>query len=191
MDKPKRKRIIREREENLSTKIQLNIVDDKAFVSNSASEKAKKIHVFDETLNIEIWIDKHYQDRVYHGSNDGTKRDGIEYKSIEPLLIRSFKHLLYYSLKHKNFVFINHPPNNLNNIRLVLKELIINELFLNAVVEYHFVDLNTIEVTIVTAMLIENFKMSEGQFGLEFAGNYSTLIQYRNKIIGIVDTFAL
>lgn len=191
MDKPKRKRIIREREENLSTKIQLNIVDDKAFVSNSASEKAKKIHVFDETLNIEIWIDKHYQDRVYHGSNDGTKRDGIEYKSIEPLLIKSFKHLLYYSLKHKNFVFINHPPNNLNNIRLVLKELIINELFLNAVVEYHFVDLNTIEVTIVTAMLIENFKMSEGQFGLEFAGNYSTLIQYRNKIIGIVDTFAL
>lgn len=189
MDKPKRKRIARE--ENQTFKVQIGIIDDKAYIPNSASVKAKKIHVFDETLNIEIWIDKHYQDRVYHGSDDGSKREGIEYKSIEPLLIKSFKHLLYYSLKHKNFVFINHPPNRVGNIRIVLKELIDNDLFLNAAVEYHFVDLKTIEVTIVTAMLIEDFKMSEGQFGIEFAGNCSTLIQCKLKKIGIVDTFEI
>ena len=66
-----------------------------------------------------------------------------------------------------------------------------NDLFLNAAVEFHFVDLKTIEVTIVTAMLIEDFKMSEGQFGIEFEGNCSTLIQYKLKKIGIVDTFEI
>lgn len=189
MDKPKRKRIVRE--ENAISNIQIGIVDDEAYTPNSASVKAKKIHVFDETLNIEIWIDKHYHDRLYHGSDDGSKRDGIAYKSIEPLLIKSFKHLLYYSLKHKNFVFINHPPNRVGNIRIILKELVDNDLFLNAAVEFHFVDLKTIEVTIVTAMLIEDFKMSEGQFGIEFEGNCSTLIQYKLKKIGIVDTFEI
>lgn len=189
MDKPKRKRIVRGDIETET--IKTPIFDDKAYVANSATENAKKIHVFDETLNIEIWIDKHYQNRVYHGSDDGTKREGIEYKNIEPLLIKSFKHLLYYSLKHKNFVFINHPPNRVRNIRIVLKELVENNLFLNVTVEYHFVDLKTIEVTIVTAMLIEDFYMNDGQFGIEFAGNSSTLIQCKMKKIDIVDTFEL
>jgi hypothetical protein len=189
MDRPKRKRIVRNEKGTVINKTP--IFDDKAYIANSATENAKKIHVFDETLNIEIWIDKHYQNRVYHGSDDGTKREGIEYKNIEPLLIKSFKHLLYYSLKHKNFVFINHPPNKVGNIRLVLKELVENDLFLNATVEYHFVDLKTIEVTIVTAMLVEDFYMSEGQFGIEFAGNCSTLIQCKMKKIGIVDTFEI
>ncbi len=189
MDKPKRKRIVRGA--NATGALTTPLFDDKAYIANSATEKAKKVHVFDETLNIEIWIDKHYQDRVYHGSDDGTKRDGIEYKNIEPLLIKSFKHLLYYSLKHKNFVFINHPPNKERNIRIVLKELVDASLFLNATVEFHFVDLKTIEVTIVTAMLIEDFYMSEGQFGIEFVDNCSTLIQCRTKKIGIVDTFEI
>lgn len=189
MDKPKRKRIVNNG--NTIATNDTNIFDDKAYIANSATENAKKIHIFDEILNIEIWIDKHYQNRVYHGSDDGTKREGIEYKNIEPLLIKSFKHLLYYSLKHKNFVFINHPPNKVGNIRIVLKELVDNNLFLNATVEYHFVDLKTIEVTIVTAMLIEDFFMSEGQFGIEFAGNCSTLIQCKLKKIGIVDTFEI
>jgi len=189
MDKPKRKRIIKQ-DSNNNIKMETPF-DDKAYIPNSATEKAKKIHVFDETLNIEIWVDKHYQNRVYHGSDDGTKRDGIEYENIEPLLIKSFKHLLYYSLKHKNFVFINHPPNRVGNIRIVLKELVEDNLFINAAVEYHFVDLKIIEVTIVTAMLIEDFKMSEGQFGIEFAGNCSTLIQCKMKKNGIVDTFEL
>jgi hypothetical protein len=189
MDKPKRKRIIKQ-DSNNNIKMETPF-DDKAYIPNSATEKAKKIHVFDETLNIEIWVDKHYQNRVYHGSDDGTKRDGIEYENIEPLLIKSFKHLLYYSLKHKNFVFINHPPNRVGNIRIVLKELVEDNLFLNATVEYHFVNLKTIEVTIVTAMLVEDFYMSEGQFGIEFAGNCSTLTQCQKKKIGIVDTFEI
>jgi hypothetical protein len=181
MARVKRKRI-------KNTKVVAPIVDDKIYSSNGASSNAKKIIIFNENLKIEIWIDKHYQNRVYHGSDDGTVRDGIEYTNIEPVLIKSFKHLLYYSLKFKPFVFINHPPNKIHNIRIVLKELKNGE-FINIVVEYHFIDLNTIEVTIVTALTGNNFNMSNGQFGIEFDNHYSKLIQYNKRILNELDNY--
>jgi hypothetical protein len=189
MEQPKRKRI--GTVGCLPSTVQIGTVDKNTYGANSASTRARKTHVFDETLNIEIWIDEHYQNRVDKGSDDGSKRDGIEYQKIEPLLIKSFKHLLYYSLKHKNFIFINHPPNRVRNIRLVLKELIDKEVFLSVVVEYHYVDFKTIEVTIVTAMLVEDFMLSDGQYGIEFAGNHSTLIQCQSRKVDMVDTFEI
>jgi hypothetical protein len=181
MAKEKRKRISR-------VKVVTAIVDDKIFTTNAASSKAKKTIIFNEDLKVEIWIDKHYQNRVYHGSDDGTVRDGIEYANIEPVLIKSFKHLLYYSLKFKPFVFINHPPNKIHNIRVILKDLRDGE-FINVVVEYHFIDLNTIEVTIVTALSGNDFNMSNGQFGIEFEGNYSKLIQFTRGTLNELDTY--
>lgn len=179
MSKQKRKRIILPIVESI-------IIDEKAFIQNSCSSNAKKIYVFDESLKIEIWVDKHYESRVYHGSDDGTEREGIGYDKIEPLIIKSFKHLLYYSLKHKNFVFINHPPNKVHNIRLVLKELLNVSEYLNVVVEYHFVDLKTIELTIVTALKKENYIMSVGQFGIKFDNGYSELIQQPAGAVEII-----
>ncbi|MDO7138282.1 hypothetical protein [Algibacter lectus] len=187
MSTSKRKRISRIKETSPTT-VHL-VVDKEVFTKNASSDKAKKVLVFNENLNVEIWIDKHYQNRVYHGSDDGSERDGIEYVNIEPVLIKSFKHLLYYSLKHKNFVFVNHPPSRVRNNRLVLKELIEDEVFLNIVVEYHFIDLNTIEITLVTAMKSDNFNMSNGQFGIEFEDNYSKLIQFSKGKLSEIDTY--
>lgn len=187
MSKPKRKRISRLKEPSKEDKDL--VIEKEMFVANASSENAKKILVFNENLNIEIWIDKHYQNRVYHGSDDGVERKGIEYANIEPVLIKSFKHILYYSLKHKNFVFINHPPKQVRSIRLVLKELIEDEIFLNIVVEYHFVDLNTIEVTLITAMQSDDFNISNGQFGIEFEDNYSKLLQFSGGRLNEVDTY--
>jgi hypothetical protein len=48
MDKPKRKRIIKQDDKNNIT--METPFDDKAYIPNSATENAKKIHVFDETL---------------------------------------------------------------------------------------------------------------------------------------------
>lgn len=187
MSKPKRKRIYRETG-SLKNGSEV-IVDDAVFTKNASSNNAKKVLVFNEDLNIEIWIDKHYQNRVYHGSDDGSLRDGIEYVNIEPVLIKSFKHLLYYSLKHKNFVFINHPPNKARNLRLVLKELVNDDIFLNIVVEYHFIDLKTTEVTIVTALLGNDFNFSNGQFGIEFDDNHSKLTQFNKGVTNDIDTY--
>jgi len=61
--------------------------------------------------------------------------------------------------------------------------LVSPDLFLNAVVEYHFVDLKTIEVTIVTALLKDKFIFSEGQF------DSSTLLQFKNRKFEQHDTF--
>lgn len=187
MAKPKRKRIIREIV--TTSAITETVIVEEGFTKNASSDNAKKTLVFNEQLNIEIWIDKHYQNRVYHGSDDGTERDGIEYSKIEPVLIKSFKHILYYSLKHKNFVFLNHPPNKVRNIRLILKELIEDEIFLNIVVEYHFINLNTIEVTLVTALKSDDFNFSVGQFGIEFEDDYSKLLQFNNGRINEIDSY--
>ena len=187
MSKQKRKRISNLTES--SSKVEDLVIDESVFTQNASSDNAKKVLVFNENLNIEIWIDKHYQNRVYHGSDDGTEREGIEYANIEPVLIKSFKHILYYSLKHKSFVFINHPPNRVRNIRLVLKELVVDDVFLNIVVEYHFVNLNTIEVTLVTALTGNDFNFSVGQFGREFEDSSSKLIQFSSGRLNDIDTY--
>lgn len=187
MSKPKRKRI--KKVNYTSSHIEPSVVDPLAFTENASSSNAKKVLVFNEKLNIEIWIDKHYQDRVYSGSDDGSIREGIEYERIEPVLIKSFKHVLYYSLKHKNFVFINHPPKKVRNLRLVLKELTEEDSFLNIVVEYHFIDLNTIELTIVTALTNNNFNFSVGQYGIEFEDNHSKLVQFNSGRLSDIDTY--
>lgn len=182
MSKEKRKRIHR-------NVVLPQIIDEQAYTINASSSNAKKTIVFIENLNIEVWIDKHYQNRVYHGSDDGSVRDDIDYDNIEPLLIKSFKHLLYYSLKHKSFVFVNHPPKFVHNLRIVLKELINDDKFCNIVVEYHFINLNTIEVTLVTAFYGNDFKMSNGQYGIEFDGYYSKLIHFSNYKIIEIDNY--
>jgi len=187
MSKPKRKRIPRAKESSQECKD--IFIDKEIFLANASSANAKKTLVFNENLNIEIWIDKHYQNRVYHGSDDGIERKGIQYVNIEPVLIKSFKHILYYALKHKNFVFINHPPNKVRNIRLVLKELIDDEIFLNIVVEYHFINLSTIEVTLITALQSDDFNMSNGQFGIEFEDNHSKLVMFSAGRLNEIDTY--
>ncbi|MCF1420312.1 hypothetical protein [Mangrovimonas futianensis] len=180
----KRKRIIREVVADSKP-----VIDEKAFVQNASSSNAKKVHDFNESLNMEIWIDKHYQDRHMFGSDDGEKREGIEYENIETIILKSIKHLIYYSLKHKKFAFLNHPNQGGRNIRIILREETEDGSFLNIVAEFHFIDLSTVEITIVTAMVIDDFKFSEGQFGIEFEGVYSDLIQYSKNSMIKVDSY--
>ncbi len=165
------------------------IKDESIYTVNAASTNARKTHIHSEKIDVEIWIDKHYYNRSYFGSDDGTKREGIEYESIEPLIIKSFKHLFYYSLKHSKFIFINHPPPKARNIRIVLKDLIDVDEFLNVVLEFHFIDLHTIEVTIITALICEDFNLSDRQYGIEFDVNHSTLVEIITNKIEVIDDY--
>ena len=182
--KEKRKRI---------TKVSVDkgvIVEDKdVYSENAASHNAKKINIHSEQIDVEIWIDKHYYNRTLFGSDDGSKREGIDYKSIEPLIVKSFKHLFYYSLKHSKFLFINHPPQKSRNIRVLLKDYLDVDEFLNVVLEFHFIDLHTIEVTIITALICDHFNLSDRQYGIEFEGNHSTLVQLITNSIEVIDDY--
>jgi hypothetical protein len=164
------------------------IIDTEAYVENSSSKNAKLLKVLTEKIETEFWIDKHYSDRDQFGDDNGA-REGIEIEFVEELVTKSFKHLKYYSLKHKKFSFINHPPQKFHNLRIVLKQIFENELTLNVIVEYHFVELNKYEVTVITAMRKEDFHFSEGQYCMEFVENESFLKFKQQGKVSIVDNY--
>ena len=99
-------------------------------------------------------------------------------------LLKAFL-LAYFS----KFLFINHPPQKRRNIRVLLKDYLDVDEFLNVVLEFHFIDLHTIEVTIITALICDDFNLSDRQYGIEFEGNHSTLIQLITNSIEVIDDY--
>lgn len=164
------------------------ITDVEAWLENCSSKKVRHHTTFVENLQIEFWYDKHYWDRLHLGDANGD-RVGIEFKYVEPLVVKSFKHLIYYSLKHRDLLFVNHPPPRTRNIRVVLREKFSDKTTLNIVVEYHFISLNKFEVTIVTAMSIEEFQLGDNQYAIEFDNKESILYRLINRQVVRVDDY--
>ncbi|MEP7092949.1 MAG: hypothetical protein ABI793_02745 [Flavobacterium sp.] len=165
------------------------IVDTEAYTQNSASKNARLIKTLSEKINTEFWIDKHYSNREQFGDENGA-REGIEIEFVEELVTKSFKHLKYYSLKHKKFSFVNHPPPKFNNLRVTLKQVFKDELTLNIIAEYHFISLNNYEVTVVTAMRKDDFYFSEGQYCIEFTENESVLFFKQENKVNKLDEYS-
>ena len=159
--------------------------DKDAFTENCSTENARKQIEFTENLKTELWIDKHYWNYI-----TSKEREGIELEFTEPLITKSLKHLLYYSLKLKEFNFVNHPPKQMRNIRVVLRQLFKTKLPLNVTVECHFINLNIFEVTIITAMSVENFKLSDGQYLIEFNDLSSTLYSFKTRQLKEIDSYS-
>lgn len=109
------------------------------------------------------------------GDQNG-KREGIDEDSIKNLVIKSIPHLFYYSFKVKNFSFINFAQGS-RNVRTVLQEHKENST-LNVVVEFHHLEKNKYQVTVITAMQIDNFTISLGQYVLEIDGDVSILKKF-------------
>ena len=178
----------REKRKRISDNNNVTITDNEVWLENCTSKKVRLHFVFEENLQIEFWYDKHYWDRLHQGDNNGN-RVGIEFENIEPLVVKSFKHLIYYSLKHKDFIFVNHPPQKTRNIRVVLRENFEDKDKLNIAVEYHFINLNKFEVTIVTAMSNDEFQLSDNQYAIEFDNQESSFYRLVNKKIIKVDDY--
>jgi hypothetical protein len=143
--------------------------DELAFSKNKCSDNARKIATQIEKIEIDIWLDKHYLGRLQHGDENG-ERVGIDIESIKNLVIVSIKHLFYYSVKLKNFIFVNHEDENRFG-RIVLQKKDAEGQLLNVVVEYHYISLNQYEVTVKTAMREDNFRLSEGQYLIEIVND--------------------
>ncbi|PXY39396.1 hypothetical protein DMB65_18095 [Flavobacterium cheongpyeongense] len=185
-EKPKRKRIST-KQSNEAT-----IVNDvEGYQENCCSPNAKKIGIHSENIIVNFWIDKHYSNRDQYGEDDGAKREDIGIEYVEKLVQKALPHLIYYSLKHKSFQFVNHPPPKSRGLRVVLKEEFDTDITLNIIAEYHFFDTNTYEVTVITAMRKEDFKISVGQFELIFNSSFSTLNQKNGNNIQYIDTFEI
>ena len=140
------------------------IEDGLAFIKNKSSDYARRIFGEVENTHIELWFDKHYHDRHQHGDEDG-KREGIDPKTVENLVKRSLKHLLFYSSAVAGFKFMNFssppPP-----VRVVLQEES-NGSKLNVVIEAHCLAINNCEITVKTAMCTDDFRIAMSSIALK------------------------
>lgn len=177
-DKPKRekrKRIIKNQD--------LEILDSEAYGDNICSLNAKFITNYHLTFKTNLFKDKHYNVRKDFGEDDGTPRHGIDEECVCRLIEKTLLHVLHYSMRY-GFI-INYPPfNPRTSSRIVLQDKITDEKdFLNVAVEYHFENLNSFEVTIWTAMAIENFRYRDPQYIVELHVDKTVLKQKeRGKI---------
>ena len=150
------------------------------FKPNCASDNAKFLHKYTE-FEVELWIDKHYEKRLLHGDENG-KREGINEENVQELIINAFKYLLDIYLRFPRFKFINffEPGKKPTKERIVLKNVHDNGT-LNVVVEIHFLDTSKYEVTVITAMEVDNFKIADSQYVISIVQNRVLLKRSVNK----------
>lgn len=156
------------------------IIDKEAYLENSCSKNAKQIILNTHQFRSDIWTDKHYNIRVHQGDHNGI-REGIALDIVLELINNTFNHVINYSLKYGKIV--NFPPfAPPNSTRIVLQNHISDdEHFLNVAVEYHFLDVDTYEITIWTAMKEKHFNIREGQFIIQLHHDKTMLYQFVQK----------
>lgn len=155
------------------------ILEDRlAFIKNKSSDYARRIFIEFEKVKVELWFDRHYYNRHQHGDSDG-KRDGIDPSTVESLVRKSIRHLIFYSSVVQGFKFVNFNS-ALSPVRVILQEASGGSK-LNVVIEAHFLDMNCYEVTVKTAMCTEEFRVAMGQYCIEMQGDSSTLSRNDNK----------
>jgi hypothetical protein len=149
------------------------VEDELAFEANRSSPNARKIIKVKPNLIVELWFDKHYYKRHHEGDDSG-KREGIDPETVLSLVTRSLEHLFIYGSLCKGFNFVNHETVPEFPHRIVLMEEV-DASILNVVIEVHYIDYNRFEVTVMTAMVVDNFRMPAGQFCIEIHQEHSVL----------------
>lgn len=153
------------------------IEDNLTFIKNKSSDNAKKLGEIAVSFATHLWIDKHYHIRYQFGDDNGP-RTGIEPDTVEKLVKKAIPFLLFFSTAVAGFSFVNLNNNSERPVKIVLKEGEGNDT-LNVVVEAHFVEINKFEITIKTAMRVEDFRLHQGQYALEVLE--TNCILYRNN----------
>jgi hypothetical protein len=163
------------------------VFDIAAFYSNKSSDNAKKVFEIIEKIKIDIWFDKHFYNREQFGDESGL-REGIDRNTIRILVCNALRFLIHFNLKIKNFKFINYEDSlNTRKIRVVLQEKNNNFETLNVITEFHYLFNNSYEVTVITAMCSDDFRISEGQFILEVLEDGAILKQKLGSKLSFID----
>lgn len=157
------------------------IIDNELYTANCCSDNARKIYEYSNDLFIELWIDKHCSLRQ-------VERIGIDLHILQDLAIRSVSHLIYYQLREVKFNIIQYPEYKGKDKRVVIQEATSTGDLLNIVIECHFLDISSYEVTLITAMVENNFRVFDGQYSLKIDGESSELYRkVSNNFIKIRD----
>jgi hypothetical protein len=163
------------------------VEDPLKFSANKGSVNARQVGSSNTSISIELWLDKHVTIRQQHGDDNG-KREGINQDVVNSLVANAMKHLLFYGSKVAGFSFLNRKESVEDRaIRVVLQDSINDaEEKLNVVIEAHFVNFDKYEITVITAMRKNEFRISNGQFMVEFVGENSSVLK-KNTNMGIQD----
>ena len=161
------------------------------FIQNFASKNAKLIHTYKD-VEIEIWIDKHYENRVEFGDDNG-KREGIEQSLVQSLIIDSVKYIFHFYLNIRISNFINFPDkkNPIRNNRIIIKDFRDVEVPLNIAIEIHFITYGKYEVTVITAMKTVDMKIHDSQYCISFTNSRVNLNRMENKNLRTMDTITI
>ncbi|WP_133638407.1 hypothetical protein [Sphingobacterium paludis] len=161
------------------------IIDTEQYIANKGSKNARKI--LDKTLetHIEIWFDKHFWNRYQFGDDNGGERKGIEPLIIQGLIIESLTHILHYSFYVPGFSFLNKVGGR-SCPRLVLKKNTVDGI-LNVVIAFFYTDDHKYEITVYTAMCVDDFKVQDGQYIITLDGANSILEHFRRKTFSEID----
>jgi hypothetical protein len=184
-DKPKRVRINAKNQYDES-----HVVSEyeHGFQPNLASKNARLTSTHKINIPVDYWVEKHYVNRKNYGDENG-EREGIDEDVIEALVKKAFQHLMYYSFRNPKFKFVNFPPIKGNQgVRIMLRESSGVNQDLHVPVEYHYLGNLTYESTVITAMKQEGFRISEGQYVIEFDGDDSYLLQSIQKKLNQIDS---
>jgi hypothetical protein len=158
----------------------MKVEDNLEFKANKCTKQARYIVDTSEMITLEIWFDKHYFTRKQHGDDDGL-RVGIDEDEVKNLIVKSLKYMLFYSSRVSGFTFLNHESPV--PIRIVLQDSS-NGITPNVPIEVHLINFLKYEVTVNTALRVNEFKIADGQYAIEILDeNCSVLKKFvRGKI---------
>jgi hypothetical protein len=138
------------------------MADPLEFKRNKCTENARFSSCAINSIEVEIHVDKHLHIRQQQGDENG-KRHGIEPEIVEGLVKKSLKFLINFSSMVAGFKFLNYEGQSEKPSRVVLMEEI-NGNILNVIVQVHFLGIDKFEVTIITAMVVDGFRVESGQY---------------------------
>lgn len=186
----KRPRIKKSTENIGSTQVLIADGQTNHFSQNCATPNGKLIHKYND-FEIEIWIDQHYEKRATIGDDSGL-RLGIEKEKVTSLIIDCVKYIFhFYMTLRLNHVINFFDKDNPTKDRIILKDFRGSEEALNVAVEIHFLDYSKYEITIITAMKGNDFKMFDGQYNISITDEGVNLNKFQNKTLLSVDKLKL
>lgn len=151
------------------------VYDGLEYKANKATVGARNIVQLRDNIEFDVWYDKHY---VYRNG----EREGIEPPEVQALIGNALPHLVYYSSKIKNFVYLNeNVPHGHRKQRIVLQDSYSGNVPLNVIVEVHFVSLHRQEITVITAIAKEDFEWSDGQYAIELTSKTNSVLKLKAR----------
>ncbi len=178
MESPKKKR-----SRILDKKPPVAVENIKRYSPNSCTATGRQFHQTKIDIDVELWFEKHCNERQIER--------GLESDTLQKLTVRCINHIFYYQLRYPNILLVQYPENRGVKYRFILQERNENGEMLNLATEIHYVDIGIYEITLVTAMIEENFKVFDNQLVIRVDGESSQLFRCNNKKLVEIANYGL